>query len=202
MKHVYVYGASNPELVALVEAIPGYRLEAFLDDDWEKFEYTPENDHEYLGYPVYPGAPARANVINAVCNSTVARKEVLDKIHVAGYTLTSAIHPSVSRAHAHVGPGAYFQEGVKIQAGCILGTNVAIHMGSLIGHETLIGAHSFIAHGVNISGRCCLDTGAYIGAGATILPGINIGAWATVGAGSVVTKHVPPGATVKGVPAR
>ena len=40
--------------------------------------------------------------------------------------------------------------------------------------------------------------GDSIGANATILPGIEIGENAMVGAGSVVTKNVPAGITVKG----
>ena len=44
--------------------------------------------------------------------------------------------------------------------------------------------------------------GASIGANATILPGLTIGEGAMVGAGAVVTKDVPPGATVVGNPAR
>ena len=44
--------------------------------------------------------------------------------------------------------------------------------------------------------------GASIGSGATILCGITIGENAVVGAGSVVTKDVPPGAVVAGNPAR
>ncbi len=42
----------------------------------------------------------------------------------------------------------------------------------------------------------------WIGGGAIILPGINIGNDAIVGAGSVVTRDVPAGATVVGNPAR
>jgi serine O-acetyltransferase len=44
--------------------------------------------------------------------------------------------------------------------------------------------------------------GVLIGAGAIILGNIEIGASARIGAGSVVLKPVPPGATVAGVPAR
>jgi len=44
--------------------------------------------------------------------------------------------------------------------------------------------------------------GASIGANATILPGLTIGEGAMVGAGSVVTKDVPPRALVVGNPAR
>jgi maltose O-acetyltransferase len=42
----------------------------------------------------------------------------------------------------------------------------------------------------------------WIGGGAIILPGVTIADDAVVGAGSVVTKDVPPGVTVRGNPAR
>jgi acetyltransferase-like isoleucine patch superfamily enzyme len=52
----------------------------------------------------------------------------------------------------------------------------------------------------------CLKTlvkkGASIGSNATILCGVTIGEGALIGAGSVVTKDVPPRATVVGNPAR
>jgi maltose O-acetyltransferase len=42
----------------------------------------------------------------------------------------------------------------------------------------------------------------FIGAGAVILPRLKIGEGSTIGAGSVVTKDVPAGATVVGNPAK
>ncbi len=50
--------------------------------------------------------------------------------------------------------------------------------------------------------KTLVKKGASIGANATILPGIVIGEGALVGAGSVVTKDVPPHAVVCGNPAR
>ena len=47
-----------------------------------------------------------------------------------------------------------------------------------------------------------LEEGCSIGAGAVILPGLRIGSAAMVGAGAVVTRDVPAGATVVGNPAR
>jgi acetyltransferase-like isoleucine patch superfamily enzyme len=56
--------------------------------------------------------------------------------------------------------------------------------------------------GATLAGAIIVEDYATIGSGAVILPRIRIGAGAFVGAGAVVTKDVPPGATVIGVPAR
>jgi UDP-2-acetamido-3-amino-2,3-dideoxy-glucuronate N-acetyltransferase len=47
-----------------------------------------------------------------------------------------------------------------------------------------------------------IKRGSSIGANSVILPGVTVGEDALVGAGSVVTKDVPPGAIVAGNPAR
>jgi acetyltransferase-like isoleucine patch superfamily enzyme len=44
--------------------------------------------------------------------------------------------------------------------------------------------------------------GAVIGGGAVICPGVEIGEYAKIGAGAVVTKSVPAGKVVVGIPAR
>ena len=58
--------------------------------------------------------------------------------------------------------------------------------------------------------RACLELGrpvrignaVWVGGGAIILPGVTVGDEAIIGAGSVVTRDVPAGATVVGNPAR
>jgi maltose O-acetyltransferase len=47
-----------------------------------------------------------------------------------------------------------------------------------------------------------IGANVWIGAGALIMPGVSIGDDAIVGAGSIVTRDVPAGATVVGNPAR
>jgi maltose O-acetyltransferase len=62
--------------------------------------------------------------------------------------------------------------------------------------------HNSIQTGFEKFGKIVIDNEAWIGAGVIILPGIKVGARSIVGAGSVVTKNVPPNTVVAGVPAR
>ena len=52
------------------------------------------------------------------------------------------------------------------------------------------------------TGTIRIEDGAWLGAGAIILPGVTIGRKSVVGAGSVVTRDVPPYSIVAGNPAR
>lgn len=90
------------------------------------------------------------------------------------------------------------------------------HGGLSVGNGVRIAAHVVIVpanhnapgdgqplHASGVTARGVrIDEDVWIGAGARILDGVHIGAHAIVGAGSVVTRAVPAGATVVGVPAR
>lgn len=113
---------------------------------------------------------------------------------------------------------------VEVQKGARIGSRCKISSHTFICEGVIIEDEVFIGHGVtftndrypratNADGTLqtaadwrCVETrikrGASIGSGATLLCGITIGERAIVGAGSVVTRDVPAGATVAGNPAR
>ncbi len=117
-----------------------------------------------------------------------------------------------------VGTFVEIQKGARIGQRCKISSHTFICEGVTIEDEVFIG-HSvtFIndrfPRATNEDGSPqteadwkCVPTvikkGASIGSGSTILCGITVGERAIVGAGSVVTKDVPPGAIVAGNPAR
>ena len=105
-----------------------------------------------------------------------------------------------------------FLTGVEIHPGAMIGRRVVIDhgMGVVIGETAEVGDDVLIYMGVVLGGTALenvkrhptIGNNVIIGSGAIILGPIRIGAGAKVGAGSVVVRSVPPGATVVGVPGR
>ncbi|KJZ79637.1 hypothetical protein HIM_01106 [Hirsutella minnesotensis 3608] len=87
---------------------------------------------------------------------------------------------------------------VKIGDNCVLGPNVSIFTAVLpIDPKKRQGGQG-PQHGRAVT----IEQDCWIGGGAIILPGRTIGKGSTVGAGSIVTKDVPPFTVVAGNPAR
>ena len=77
---------------------------------------------------------------------------------------------------------------------------VTVEDHAIIGYDATLLCHEFLQDEYR-TGEVVVGERAMIGAGAIVLPGVEIGADAQVGANSVVTRDVPPGTTVAGIPA-
>jgi acetyltransferase-like isoleucine patch superfamily enzyme len=120
------------------------------------------------------------------------------------------------REDVEIGRFTIVGRGVAIENDTRIGNYVKLETNAYITAHTIIEDRCFIAPMVttsndNFLGRTeerfkytkgpHIRKGARVGANATLLPGITLGEDAVVGAGSVVTKDVPPRKMVAGVPA-
>jgi len=117
-----------------------------------------------------------------------------------------------------IGTFVEVQKGSKIGNRCKVSSHTFICEGVVLEDDVFIGHNvTFIndryPRATNGTGQLqteadwkCVGTlvkrGASVGSGATLMCGITVGENALIGAGSVVTKDVPPGAVVAGNPAR
>ncbi|WP_313463167.1 serine O-acetyltransferase [Pseudomonas nitroreducens] len=102
--------------------------------------------------------------------------------------------------------------GIEIHPGAKIGRRFFIDhgLGIVIGETAEIGDDVTIYQGVTLGGTSwnkgkrhpTLADGVVVGAGAKVLGPFTVGAGAKVGSNAVVTKEVPPGATVVGIPGR
>jgi UDP-perosamine 4-acetyltransferase len=132
-----------------------------------------------------------------------ARERLGAVIVDAGLELVTLIHP-----RAYIAPSATIGRGVFISALAYVGTGAVIEDSAYVGFTAVVSHHVHVGACASLSGRSTsggrsrVGRRAFLGLGAIILPDLTVGDDAVVGAGAVVTKDVPPGYTVVGVPAR
>ncbi|WP_291378723.1 sugar O-acetyltransferase [Demequina sp.] len=176
-------------------------LDRLRDDDWFKYRAGPE-------------LPELQRETLEVCREVSARY----------FEDRDAMTAAFAAAIDSCGPGLDIRPPISVEYGerMSIGSNVFINSDLLvigsgritIGNNVLIGPGTRLYtpnHSLDVKLRregweiglpITIEDDAWLGGSVVVCPGVTIGARAVVGAGSVVTKDVPPDVVVAGNPAR
>jgi acetyltransferase-like isoleucine patch superfamily enzyme len=179
-------------------------------------------EHVVVGCPEY-GYAVR-NVYPGAGEPTVVGEDVVLRsgaIIYAGVAIGAATvvgHHTLLRSHVAVGSDSQLGHNLTVERQCRIGDGVRMSPGTHLTASTEVATSAFLGAGVHTINdkqliwrdpdhqtelappRFCES--CKVGSGSTVLAGITIGAHSLVGAGSVVTRDIPPHATAYGVPAR
>lgn len=157
--------------------------------------------------PDIPGTHWRLHfksTMRAFCQARFARfgegAEVRPGVYVIGCSRVSLGSRVVLRPgtmfFADLRPGG---AGIVVEDDVLIGSGVHVYTNN---HRFDDVTRPIIDQGHSPSETVTIRRGAWIGANAILLPGVTIGENAVVGAGSVVTRDVPPRTVCGGAPAR
>lgn len=113
--------------------------------------------------------------------------------------------------NCNIGQNVFIASGTIIGNGVKIQNDVSIYTGVILEDDVFLGPSMVFTNVTNPRSHVdrhgdyqttLVKRGATIGANATIVCGVTLGEYAFIGAGSVVTKNVPPYAMAYGNPAR
>ncbi|WP_054951268.1 acyltransferase [Numidum massiliense] len=149
-------------------------------------------------YPVH-GSNSLWQVYRTVSFWKVVKNFIV--IQLARYCPSLRIKNALYRHLLRMRVGEQTAVALMVMMDVFFPEKISIGNNVIIGYNTTILTHEYLLEEYRL-GEVTIGSNAMIGANCTILPGVRIGEGAIVGAGSVVTKDVPPHTFVAGNPAQ
>ncbi|MGH2454518.1 MAG: bifunctional UDP-N-acetylglucosamine diphosphorylase/glucosamine-1-phosphate N-acetyltransferase GlmU [bacterium] len=220
-------GVNSRAELAQVEAVMRARLLDILMDSGVMV-IDPQTTYVHAGVTVgpetviHPGCFLEGSTtVGRGCaigpNARLVDATIGDRVTVLSSTVVQSSMGEGSRIgpYSHLRPGTRVGRGVEIgnfaeMKNSTVGDLSKVHHKSYLGDATLgervnIGAGTVTCNLRDRTGKkwpTIIEDDAFIGSDSMLVAPVRIGRGATTGAGSVVTKDVPAGAVVVGVPAR
>ena len=189
MNSVVIYGTRTDYVHEIVDILESLLVEYEL---WDNLE------------PSRQRANLAGRVFLLAAGSPNGRKE----LDLEAKSCEMIPHPAIAHSSASISPSATLGPGttvnrlVAIGSFAKIGSHIQINRSVSISHGVRVGDFVSFGPAVCLAGDVVVEARAFLGAGSIVLPGLKIGEGAVIGAGAVVTKDVPAGKTVVGVPAR
>ncbi len=159
-------------------------------------------DNNYLG-----------NYVSILGNTIIGDNNIIGSGSVFGTLSNHVLRSQKQKAPVisthqiiRIGNGNLFSDGVTVHAPVVSTTNIGnyINIGTRVhvAHDDIVEDHVIINAHCAFGGYVQILRGANIGAGVNVHPRLVIGQYSMLGLGSVIIRHIMPGATVVGNPQR
>lgn len=147
--------------------------------------------------------PEADDVFVCAVGNPELRRSMFNLVKERGGRFGTLVHSTAIVAEgARLGEGALICPFALISADARVEDGAAVYYHSSVDHDAVVGAWSQISAHCDITGGATLGPRVFMGSHASVLPRVKVGEAAIIGAGAIVTRDVPDGSKVIGVPGR